>query len=69
MASRKGEFGEPVVLDVEGFDVRVSSPERVYFSARGETKLDLVNYYLSVGDGIVGPCASGPACCTASRTG
>src|ERR671911_871925 len=33
--------------------VRVSSPERVYFPARGETKLDLVNYYLSVGDGIV----------------
>jgi DNA ligase D len=33
--------------------VRVSSPDRVYFSARGETKLDLVNYYLSVGDGIV----------------
>ena len=46
MASRKGEFGEPVVLDVDGFDVRVSSPERVYFPARGETKLDLVHYYL-----------------------
>ncbi len=52
--SRKGEFGEPVVLDVDGFDVRVSSPERVYFSARGETKLDLVRYYLAVGPGIVG---------------
>ncbi len=25
----------------------------MYFSARGETKLDLVNYYLSVSDGIV----------------
>src|SRR5258705_14013086 len=33
--------------------VRLSHPERVYFSTRGETKLDLVNYYLSVGDGIV----------------
>jgi DNA ligase D len=33
--------------------VRVSSPERVYFSARGETKLDLARYYLAVGDGIV----------------
>jgi DNA ligase D len=38
---------------VEGRTVRISSPDRVYFSARGETKLDLVNYYLSVGDGIV----------------
>jgi DNA ligase D len=33
--------------------VRVSHPDRVYFSTRGETKLDLVNYYLAVGDGIV----------------
>ena len=33
--------------------MRVSSPDRVYFSARGETKLDLARYYLSVGDGIV----------------
>ncbi|MFC7486473.1 non-homologous end-joining DNA ligase [Knoellia sp. CPCC 206453] len=53
MASRKGEFGEPVILDVAGRDVKLSSPERVYFSARGETKLDLANYYVSVGDGIL----------------
>jgi DNA ligase D len=33
--------------------VRVSNPDRVYFSARGETKLDLARYYLAVGDGIV----------------
>src|SRR4029079_19162936 len=33
--------------------VRVSHPDRVYFSTRDETKLDLVNYYLAVGDGIV----------------
>src|ERR1700753_4331768 len=33
--------------------VKVSNPDRVYFPERGETKLDLVNYYLSVGDGIV----------------
>jgi DNA ligase D len=33
--------------------VRISNPDRVYFPARGETKLDLANYYLSVGDGIV----------------
>ena len=31
----------------------MSNPQRVYFSARGETKLDLAQYYLSVGDGIV----------------
>jgi DNA ligase D len=42
-----------VSLDVDGRSVRISNPDRVYFSARGETKLDLVNYYLSVGEGIV----------------
>jgi DNA ligase D len=33
--------------------VRITNPDRVYFPERGETKLDLVNYYLAVGDGIV----------------
>jgi DNA ligase D len=42
-----------VELSVAGKSVRISSPGRVYFSARGETKLDLARYYLSVGDGIV----------------
>jgi DNA ligase D len=43
----------PVELQVGEHTVRISNPSRVYFSARGETKLDLVDYYLSVGDGIV----------------
>jgi DNA ligase D len=42
-----------VDLEVGGRTVRISSPDRVYFSARGETKLDLARYYISVGDGIV----------------
>jgi DNA ligase D len=42
-----------VEIDVDDRVVRVSNPDRVYFPARGETKLDLVEYYLSVGDGIV----------------
>ena len=49
----RGEHGEDVHLDVRGRDVRISSPDRVYFPARGETKLDLAHYYLSVGDGIL----------------
>ena len=43
----------PVELEVGDRVVRLSSPDRVYFAARGETKLDLARYYLSVGDGIV----------------
>ena len=33
--------------------VRLTNPDRVYFPAHGWTKLDLAQYYLSVGDGIV----------------
>src|SRR3954470_24251103 len=42
-----------VEIDVGDRTVRVTNPDREYFAARGETKLDLVNYYLSVGAGIV----------------
>ena len=45
--------GDAVELEVGSRKLRISNPERVYFSTRGETKLDLVNYYLSVGEGIV----------------
>ncbi len=40
-------------IEVEGRIVRVTNPGRVYFPERGWTKLDLVEYYLAVGDGIV----------------
>jgi DNA ligase D len=33
--------------------VSISNPDRVYFPATGATKLDLVEYYLAVGPGIV----------------
>ncbi len=33
--------------------MRISNPDRVYFPATGATKLDLVQYYLAVGPGIV----------------
>jgi DNA ligase D len=36
---------EELVLDVEGRDVRITHPDKVYFSERGETKLDLIAYY------------------------
>lgn len=43
-----------VELVVRGRTVRVSSPDKIYFPARGLTKLDVVQYFLSVGDGILG---------------
>jgi DNA ligase D len=43
----------PVELEVGDRTVRISNPDRVYFPARGETKLDLARYYLAVSDGVV----------------
>jgi DNA ligase D-like protein (predicted polymerase) len=48
-----GKSAPHVELEVGDRVVRVSNPGRVYFSARGETKLDLARYYLAVGPGIV----------------
>jgi DNA ligase D len=42
----------PVLLEVAGREVAVTSPSKVFFPARGETKLDLVRYYLDVGDAV-----------------
>jgi DNA ligase D-like protein (predicted polymerase) len=42
-----------IELDVGDRLVKVTNPDKVFFSARGETKGDLVRYYLAVGDGIV----------------
>jgi DNA ligase D-like protein (predicted polymerase) len=42
-----------VELDVGGRTIKVTNPDKVYFSARGETKLDHVQYYIAVGKGIV----------------
>ncbi len=42
-----------VEIEVGPHAVRISNPDRVYFPETGATKLDLVEYYLAVGDGIV----------------
>src|SRR6201997_1807160 len=46
---------ESPVVELEGGSrvVKVTNPDKVFFRTRGETKLDLVQYYLSVGEGIV----------------
>lgn len=41
------------VLDIEGVEVRISSPDKVVFPQPGLTKLDLVRYYLAVADGAL----------------
>src|SRR6202167_613386 len=44
---------EHVVLDVDGRELRVSSPSKPFFPDRGLTKLDLVNYYLECAPHVV----------------
>jgi DNA ligase D len=40
-------------IEVAGQTVRVSNPDKLYYPERGFTKLDVVNYYLAAGDGIL----------------
>lgn len=49
MASKE----KPEIIEVAGREVSISSPSKVYFPAAGITKLDLVRYYLAVGEGAL----------------
>ncbi len=49
-----------VELLVGGIPVRITNPDRVYFPEAGATKLDVAQYYTSVGDGIVRALAERP---------
>jgi DNA ligase D len=44
---------DDVVLELDGREVHVSHPDKVFFTERGETKLDLVNYYLAVAEPLL----------------
>jgi DNA ligase D-like protein (predicted polymerase) len=41
------------MVEVADREVKVTNPDKVYFPARGETKLDLVQHYLLVGEGAL----------------
>ncbi|HTD77391.1 MAG TPA: DNA polymerase domain-containing protein [Chloroflexota bacterium] len=42
-----------LALEIEGRDVVITNPDKVFFPRTGHTKLDLVNYYLAVADGAI----------------
>ncbi|MFJ5553178.1 non-homologous end-joining DNA ligase [Streptomyces sp. NPDC093225] len=46
-------MGNAVELEVGDRTVRLSNPEKVYFPERGLTKLDVAQYYLAVGEGVL----------------
>lgn len=46
-------MSDAIDLELDGTTVTVTSPDKVFFSKRGETKLDLVDYYLAVADPLM----------------
>jgi DNA ligase D-like protein (predicted polymerase) len=41
------------VLEIEGREVAITNPDKVFFPRTGHTKMDVVNYYLAVADGAI----------------
>jgi DNA ligase D len=42
-----------VVLQLDGQEVTITNPDKIFFPGLGKTKLDVVNYYLAVADGAL----------------
>jgi bifunctional non-homologous end joining protein LigD len=40
-------------LEIDGREVTITNPDKVFFPRSGHTKLDLINYYLAVADGAI----------------
>ena len=49
-----------IIVELEGREVAISNPDKVFFPRAGYTKLDLVNYYVAVGEGAVRGVAGRP---------
>jgi DNA ligase D len=45
--------GDAQELEVDGQSIAVSSPSKVFFAERGETKLDLIRYYVAVAEPLL----------------
>src|SRR5439155_25332149 len=51
---------ELITLELDGHEVRFTSPSKVVFPEPGHTKLDLCNYYLDVADACIAPLRDRP---------
>jgi len=49
------------MVEIAGRQVRITSPEKVYFPDTGASKLDLVTYYQKIGDSLLNTAAGRPA--------
>ena len=52
--------GESIVREIAGREVTISSPSKVFFPKIEATKLDLVDYYLAVGEPLMGAMGGRP---------
>jgi hypothetical protein len=68
-AERCNTVSEPVELELAGKTVRVTSPDKVFFTKRGETKLDLIDYYTAVAEPMMAVVGGRPALCNGSPMG
>ena len=48
-------------LEVDGRELAISNPDKLFFPEAGLTKRDLVEYYLAVGAGVLAGCRNRPA--------
>ncbi len=53
MGARSSSRAESETLSVAGHEIAISNPGKVLFPQAGYTKLDLVRYYLAVGEGAL----------------
>ncbi|MGI8823049.1 MAG: non-homologous end-joining DNA ligase [Acidimicrobiia bacterium] len=55
------DHGEPIDVEVAGRVVTVTSPDKVMFPEHGDTKADVVRYYVAVGDPLMRTVGDRPA--------
>ncbi|BDT87075.1 non-homologous end-joining DNA ligase [Nocardia cyriacigeorgica] len=53
-------MSDSVEIEVDGRALTISNPDKVYFTKRGETKLDLVHYYQAVAGPLLGVIGNRP---------
>ncbi|HEY5424148.1 MAG TPA: non-homologous end-joining DNA ligase [Ilumatobacteraceae bacterium] len=53
-------MSDPVDVTVSGRSVTITSPDKVFFRTRNDTKLDLVKYYMAIEDAVMRQMADRP---------
>jgi len=48
-----GAMAKHATIDAGGRELRLSNPEKIFFPARGITKLDLARYYLELAESVI----------------